>query len=148
MPRGKRDELNIEARRRQVLELRRDGLSLRAIGDILNVDHSTVAKDLQAMLKQLAKDNADKAEEQRALDLDRIDKALEVVMAAVASNDVGAVNALDKLLTRRAKLLGLDAPTRQEVSGPDGGAIEVGVQARNYRDAINALKPDDDESAQ
>ena len=36
-----------------------------------------------------------------------------------------AVNSVLRIMERRSKLMGLDAPVRHELSGPGGGAINI-----------------------
>ena len=47
-----------------------------------------------------------------------------------------AINSALKIMERRAKLLGLDAPVKAEVSGPDGGAIPVAVEKKMTREEL------------
>jgi len=42
--------------------------------------------------------------------------------------NLGAIDRALKIMERRAKLLGLDAPVRQEVTGADGGALEIVIR--------------------
>jgi hypothetical protein len=51
-----------------------------------------------------------------------LDKDGEVIGHEV---DMRAVDTVLRLMDRRAKLLGLDAPVRTELSGPDGGAVPL-----------------------
>ena len=44
-----------------------------------------------------------------------------------------------RALEQIAKMLGMMAPTKMEVSGKDGGAIEI--TALDYRDMIGPLRP-------
>ena len=114
-------------RQLQALDLRKAGFTYRAIGDRLGVDYTTAYKDVQSELKRLSALALDSAGELRQMELERLDmltKGLES-MAAVGKPD--AVSAYLRVMERRAKLLGLDAPVRQEVTGADGGAIKTYV---------------------
>ena len=114
-------------RQLQALDLRKAGFTYRAIGDRLGVDYTTAYKDVQSELKRLSALALDSAGELRQMELERLDmltKGLEP-MAAVGKPD--AVSAYLRVMERRAKLLGLDAPVRQEVTGADGGAIKTYV---------------------
>lgn len=46
-----------------------------------------------------------------------------------------------KLKAREARLLGIDAPTRNELSGPDGGPVSLlaSPEARELEDQLNRL---------
>jgi hypothetical protein len=43
----------------------------------------------------------------------------------VLKGNQGAIDRALRVMERRAKLLGLDAPTRQEVTGAEGGALRI-----------------------
>ena len=98
----------------------------REIGRQLGVSGKTAYKDISRSLADLAAKEQDHAREARQLDLARIDKALSGVMPKVEDGDPKAVLALCRLLERRAKLLGLDAPARVLHGGdPETGPIQI-----------------------
>lgn len=55
--------------------------------------------------------------ELRRADLERLDAMLPNNILMAVAGDKDAVNSVLKIMERRAKLLGLDAPTKQEVTG-------------------------------
>lgn len=113
MARGKtKEQGEISQRQILALDLRISGLSFRAIGEKLGISHQQVFRDIENELARLADLRADKAETLRELELQRLDKIINSLDAWVASGNVGAVNAWIKASERRAKLLGLDAPTK------------------------------------
>lgn len=118
MARGKSKEQGEILKRQMIaLDLRISGLSYRAIADKLSkpddtISHVQVYRDIENELARLADLRADKAETLRELELQRLDKIINSLDAWVASGNVGAVNAWIKASERRAKLLGLDAPTK------------------------------------
>jgi hypothetical protein len=129
MARGKPAERGkILERQLQALELRKAGFTYRAIGDKLGVDHTTVYKDIQHELQRLAEQQRDSADELRQLELERLDMLLKGLEPMASVGNPGAVNSYLKVMERRAKLLGLDAPVRQEVTGADGGALEIVIR--------------------
>ena len=73
-------------------------------------------------LKQTLQEPAD---ELRKLELERLDKLLLGVWPQAVRGNQGSVDRALRIMERRAKLLGLDAPVKSEWSGPDGGPIEV-----------------------
>lgn len=126
MARGKRtdkQELDREDRRQDVLLLRRNGLSIRAIAAKVGISPVTVLADLRAGLQAVIEETKDRAEENRAIDLERIDAAVELAMREIESGNIDAIDKLVKLLDRRAKLLGIDAPTKTDVTS-DGEKIQ------------------------
>ena len=50
-----------------------------------------------------------------------------------------AMNTLLKIADRRAKLLGLNAPVRTELTGKGGGAIEIEDKSREARESVLSL---------
>ena len=89
----------------------------------------TAHSDLATVLDRAKDENDDRAETHRSISLARLERALDTVEAALGANSFGEdeedaalgpdhelrLKALDRLLKieeRRAKLLGLDAPTK------------------------------------
>lgn len=48
-----------------------------------------------------------------------------VYRAAIRNGDYQAVDRAVRIIERSSRLLGLDRPARTELSGPDGGAVQV-----------------------
>jgi hypothetical protein len=109
--------------RRQCLELRRSGLTYEEIGSRLGITRQGAHKHVKRALEQLAATTAEDASALRTLELLRLDRYLAGLDTSATNGDVGAVHAALKLAERRAKLLGLDAPTKQELTGKDGGPL-------------------------
>jgi hypothetical protein len=125
MARGKAAEKGaILQRQLQALELRKAGYSYRAIGERLGISHVQAYTDVNAELARLTELRKDSTEELRELELERLDVLLKGLEPMARVGNPGAVNSYLRVMERRAKLLGLDAPTKQEVTGADGGAIE------------------------
>jgi hypothetical protein len=106
-------------RRVEALKLRQDGWSYRRIAEKLDVSVSTAHDDVHHALKELNELERTEAAELRRLELERLDIALAAVMPQVEQGRLLAVDRLLSIMDRRAKFLGLDAPTKQqtEVSG-------------------------------
>lgn len=100
--------------------------------------------DLSEVLLRTQDTTDDAVRKDRALSVARLDKATKGIWDQVESGEVDAVDRLVKLEARRAKLLGLDAPTKSELSGPDGGPIPVEAHnslARKLDDLAKRLVP-------
>jgi hypothetical protein len=122
---AKTDE--ILGRRDEVWELRVNGDTVREIATKLKVSVGTVHNDLAAV----------RAEAERAVGASRLDKVAKALLAAIAAPsfdedgnlDAGALatiaNAVARIEERRAKLLGLDAATKTELTGAEGGPLKV-----------------------
>lgn len=100
----------------QALELRKRGLSYRAIGTKLNISHEQARQDVERELRRLADTRQDKAEELRELELERLDTLQEGLEAMAAVGNPSAVASMLRVMERRARLLGLDAPLKADVT--------------------------------
>jgi hypothetical protein len=109
----------------QALELRKAGASYRTIAEQLG--YRGVSGAFKAVTSALKATLKEPAEELRTLELERLDAMLLPLWRRVQNGDEKAVDRVLRIAERRAKLLGLDAPTRRELSGPDGGPIESEV---------------------
>lgn len=119
MARGKKSEarqINIEERRQQALDYRKAGYSYRDIGARLDVSHEQVRRDIEAALAALVDDTKDSAGQLRQLELERLDMLTKALEPMAKVGNPGAVNSFLRVMERRAKLLGLDAPVKQDIS--------------------------------
>lgn len=93
----------------KILDLKRTGMTIRAIGDLLKMPKSTVQERLDAAIAELVLPAAD---EVRKLDLERLDSWLKRLEDRLDQGEdpVRVVPIQLKVLERRAKLTGADAP--------------------------------------
>jgi hypothetical protein len=111
-------EVEIIAERRvRAFGLRKAGASYRQIAQQLSVSLNTAWADVTAELLELREQTKADAQEVRDLELQRCDEMILGLWPAVRKGDPRSVLAAAKVMERRAKLLGLDAPTKQEHSG-------------------------------
>lgn len=103
------------------LEAKAKGRTYDAIAEEHGVDPSTVYEAIQRRLRETVRVPA---EELRNLEVIRLDAQLERLLKAIEESDEGKIHGLAESLflkqsERRAKLLGLDAPTKlQDVTPP------------------------------
>lgn len=97
--------------------------SYRAIAAKLGVDASTICRDLAADRAELLALRTEAAEDERAMALEELDLLWNSIRAKVKKGHLGAVREAVRIIERRSRLLGLDAPTK--LAGPTGGALEV-----------------------
>ena len=108
--------------RRKALELRKGGASYVEIGEALGVSrqraHTVVmaaVDDLKGILKETAVTI-------RAIELERLD-SIQMGLWPQRKNPRVA-DTLLRIQERRARLLGLDAPTKTALTDPDGGPVQ------------------------
>lgn len=117
------EQAAILERQLKALELRKRGLSYREIGKKLDVDHTTAYKDVMKELKRLARERDDSLDELRQLELERLDDLITALEPMARVGDPTAVNSYIKVMERRAKYLGLDAPEKRDLTS-DGQALQ------------------------
>lgn len=85
-------------------------------------DERYAYKDVKRELDKLRNEIGDSAETVLTLELQRLDDLLKGLwpLAARKDPDLKAVDRILRLMERRARLLGLDAPSKQEITGKDG----------------------------
>jgi hypothetical protein len=127
-------------KQRQALELRKGGAGYEQIARQLG--YKSVASAYDAVRSGLKRTLREPAEEVRALELARLDRLLMGQWKAAAGNaetpgDPAAVDRVLKIMVRRAKLLGLDAPVRVNVRRIVGDvAGELGLSIDESRSVI------------
>ncbi len=116
-------DLTSAQRREKAVALRILGQSYQKIGEMLGVSKVAAFKMVQ---KELARARAKTEEDVAALrevDLQRLDQILAAMMpAAVKPNnpDVQVIDRVLKVMERRAKMLGTDAPEKIAPTDPTG----------------------------
>lgn len=108
------------------MELRKAGASYDQIARQMGYAqksgaHHAVMRALKAALQ--ARDES--AAEMREMEAQRINAYLLGIYQKATHGDPRAIEVALKLSERMAALFGLDAPVRRELSGPDGGPIEL-----------------------
>jgi len=101
-------------RQQRALELRRQGLRYEQIAERVGVDTSTAWRLVMKAYQRSLKQNDELAEFNRKLDLERLDAALAALWPNVQAGKGWAIDRLLGILERRARLLGLDMPQKQE----------------------------------
>jgi len=101
-------------RQQQALELRRQGLRYDQIAERLGISTQAAWKLVMKAYQRSLRQNDELAEFNRKLDLERLDAALLAIWPQVEAGKSPAVDRLLGILERRARLLGLDSPQKQE----------------------------------
>lgn len=127
----------------EVLRLRRAGLTFDMIAKRMGYSHASGAQKAYAnACKRIV---YAEVEEVRKEEQDRLDIAQAAIWAGVVQGDIPSITALIRIMERRARLLGLDMPTRvqQEVTVWNGDSD----LDREIQDLIQRLASIDGESA-
>ena len=110
----------------QALELRKMGLTFRKIGAQMGVSEAYAHELVTKELTRLSKERAESAEHVMRLELDRLDDLYERARHRAEYDPEGrALSNCLRIMERRAKLLGLDAPTRVEQTGENTLEIKL-----------------------
>jgi hypothetical protein len=152
------DEDRIAARRAEAIRLRVRGKTIREIAEALKIGVATAHDDVRTTMTEIAKDAEENVLAQRGTELLRLERALEIVEAVLTSaptaeqGDELQLKALDRLMKiqdQRAKLLGLYAPEKRELTGSVGiGEVNPAAAAELVRKKFggHAARPDTDEA--
>lgn len=146
MPRSQAapDRVRSSERRKLALELRARGLPYREIGEQLGVSMQAAHRLVVTALEALRTETAEAAADLRQLELERLDAMLAGLWEAATTGDTGAVNAVLRLCERRAKLCGLDAPTKHAPTDAEGATLDLAGLAAAAR-AARAERLDSEE---
>ena len=112
----------------RVIELRRSGLTWQRIADEMGyADHSGAYGAYKRAVKRTLQQPT---KEVREMEVDRLDRMQLALWARVLKGDDKAINTSLRIMERRARLLGLDAPTKiqAEVVNYDGHGLDAEVE--------------------
>jgi hypothetical protein len=117
------EKLIEQEKRKTVLTLRKAGYSYREIQEQSGVSKSRAQHYVSDSLDQYREENKESTQELVEIENARLDAALRSIWPQVASGNLKAIDRFLKISDRRAKLLGLDAPTKRALTDADGNAI-------------------------
>jgi len=122
------NKLKIEERRRRVVEMASLGMTAQKVADELGCSPQTVERDLAAIRQRI------RPESIAGHDATILNRAIEMASAQYLSNPTrNNMAALLAAMERRAKLLGIDAPRRADITTAgqpiDAGRLDVVVVA-------------------
>lgn len=129
MGRGKAYDPELIDKERKALELRRAGMSYDEIAVAVGYTRSSGAWNAvqRAMKRTLRESGADEVRDQ---ELDRLDRLQRAVWPRAIQGDLPAVGAVLRIMERRSKMLGLDAPITANIAVEhfDGQTVDAEVQ--------------------
>lgn len=113
-----KERIAVDTRRKSMMELRIAGYSLRAIAAELGCAMSTVTDGIERELAELTREPAERL---RTVEVERMDEMLKALWPRIQSGDTASVDSGLRVMARRAKLLGLDAPVQVSADMRHGG---------------------------
>lgn len=122
-------------RQAKALELRRMGKGYVEIAAALEIGKSQAHRLVKAGLAEAREQIRASGDELRSEELSRLDALLSSLWPQARKGSLGAVDRVIKVMERKAKLLGLDAPQRVAHGGdPDAPPMAlVGMSADEFR---------------
>lgn len=128
-PKQAANRLKTAERTARAVEMRRRGLSLRAIGAELGCDHKTAQRRIDSALLELHDATQRDTKALVALELARMDRMIEKLERGLNGRDnetvARACRELIRVSQSRRRLLGLDARPEVEIVGAGGGPVQV-----------------------
>ncbi|MFD5451213.1 hypothetical protein [Streptomyces sp. NPDC127100] len=126
MPASKAQRAATAKRRSQAIALRLAGMDYQTIAERLDyADRGAASKDICRALEANLEAESVAAATLRELEVQRLDRMQAAAWAKAAKGDLKAIETVLKVIDRRARLLGLDRPARTEITGADGGPLQV-----------------------
>ncbi|MEU2453929.1 hypothetical protein ABZ605_28100 [Streptomyces sp. NPDC012765] len=126
MPASKAQQATTAHRRAQAIALRLAGMDYQTIAERLQyADRGAASKDVHRALEANLEAESVAAATLRELEVQRLDRMQAAAWAKAAKGDLKAIETVLKVIDRRARLLGLDRPARTEITGADGGPLQV-----------------------
>lgn len=104
----------------KALELRRMGKGYVEIGAALGIGKSQAHRLVQAGLEDARAQVEGSASELKAEEVSRLDAMLAGLWPEARKGHLGAIDRVLRIMERRSKLLGLDAPTKHAATDPTG----------------------------
>ena len=115
----------IPARREKVSSMLIARVNYRAIAKKLDVSLGTIASDVKAMFKRWNEEQIENINEQKLLDLALLDRSLTALYNGVQQGDTQKIATMVRVLERKAKMFGSDAPVQTHMKQEITGAIDV-----------------------
>ena len=103
-------------RQMQAVKLRKDGYTYARIGEALGITSQSAHELVTSAMRRVRAHCDDDASELIRMELDRMDDMHAALWPDALLGDVKKIDRVLSIMARRAKLLGLDAPTKQHVT--------------------------------
>lgn len=118
---GRPDKGTLLDRERKAVALKASGATYRQIADALDVDVATAHR---TVIRALSAERHDAVDDMRRVEADRLDRLQRAVWLDATNGSPAAIDRVLKIMERRARLFGLDAPQRVAVTSELDESIE------------------------
>ncbi len=141
-PESKTSKRILTGRQREIdaLELRKSGATYSSIAKAMGISLSGAADAVKRALARLNERSLEGADELRRLELERLDRMLLAMYPQATRGNQGSVDRVLRIMERRARLLGLDAPIRNEHSGVGGRPIATVNAQMDVKNDVSELE--------
>lgn len=145
----KAKQAKVAERRAKAITLRLAGMDWQTIADRLEyTSRGAACQDVARALEANLAEQSQAADTLREVESLRLDRLQAAAWPAAVKGDLKAIETVLKVIDRRVKLQGLDMPLRAELSGPDGGPMQLQhanlAKLYDLIDAAGEDDPDDD----
>lgn len=119
MPQHRRHASRLIAaeRRRKALALRRAGATYDQIAEALEVSVARARSYVDEAIEAINKEIGESAAEVRTIEAERLDEMMRILWPKVREGNLKAMDRVMRIMERRSRLLGLDAPQEHHHSG-------------------------------
>jgi hypothetical protein len=109
----------------QAIDLRKAGATYEQIAAQLG--YSSRQSACRAVARLLKAHTVEAVDDLRTLEDGRLDDMLRAIYGAAVGGDLATIDRILRIAERRAKLWGLDAPAKQEITGADGAPLSITI---------------------
>ena len=132
----------IEERRKKVAANLLGGLTYRQMAETFGVSLGTIANDVRIVLGRWRREQVQNADEWTRLELERLNRLTNALWNNALDGKLAAVDRILKVMERRAKLLGLDAPVKQDLTSDGESLVPTDKLVAEIRAAQQLLEDD------
>lgn len=128
-PNRRANDAEIEARRRKVASALLAGSdNFTSIAKELGVSKPTISRDVKAIEAQWRAEAMQDISAAKGRDLRRTERMIGAMWAKALAGDERSAKMVLDLMQHRAKLLGLNAPEKRELTGMEGEPLVIQIQ--------------------
>lgn len=133
MPRTTAKKDQLEQRRTAVATMLRAGYKQREIAAELGAGLATINADIKVLRERWRLSQTEDTVAAMLLDLERLDDLIRVLSLAAKRGHLGSIDRVIAIIRERGSIIGYREAQKLEVTGQDGGAIEVNLDHARSR---------------